>query len=221
MSTLLSRSPLALMALVMVLGACKPDPKSQPSQDAPAADKPADAASQKPADQAAQKPADGADQAKPGESGSVEAASEGGQWVKSDLYGAKFRVPEDWNVSIEADGITATDSDETTTLILVGSESEGMIQSAINDVKAKVKIKDAKFEKSGQVVLNGMPGQNVMGTAVLTKEDGMDQEIQFIAYNVKVGKKAVTMMIFSEAEMYEAKKEIIDGLAQTLTKTGP
>jgi hypothetical protein len=28
----------------------------------------------------------------------------------------------------------------------------------------------------------------------------------------------VTMMIFSEAEMYEAKKEIIEGLAQTLTK---
>ena len=46
----------------------------------------------------------------------------------------------------------------------------------------------------------------------------MDQEIQFIAYNVKIGKKAVTVMIFSEAEMYEAKKEIIDGIAQTLTK---
>ncbi len=150
--------------------------------------------------------------------GFVQPAEEGGQWVHSVSYGVKFRAPEDWVIKLEPDGITATDEDETTTVVLVGSESAGMIQSAINDIQKKVKIKDMQLEKSGDVVLNGLPGQSVRGTAVLTKADGMDQEIQFIAYNVQVGAKGASMMIFSEAEMYEAKKEIIEGLGNTLSK---
>lgn len=202
--------------LVATLGsACKPEqkaPEQPPATEnkAPEANK---AETQTPPTEA--KPTE---EAKPGETGTTAPAEGGGQWVTSNTYETKFRVPEDWKIDINDDGITATDADDTTTVVLVGSESEGMIQSAVNDVKKRVKIKDAKFEKSGQVVLNGLPAQNVTGTAVVTKEDGMDQEIQFIAYNVKVGKKAVTIMIFSEAEMYEAKKEIIDGIAQTLTK---
>ena len=124
-------------------------------------------------------------------------------------------------MNIEKDGVSATDSDETTTVVLVGSESVGMVQAAIQDVQKKVKIEDAKIENTKQVVVNGFAGQNVRGTAVLkaTEKDGIDQEIQFVAYNLRVNKDTVvTMMIFSEAEMYEAKKEIIEGLAQTLTK---
>lgn len=210
---------LATALILMTFGACKPeakapapeaDTKTAPTTETTPEVKPEDT---KPADPAAAdaKPAEG-------EYGHATAAEGGGKWITSTTYSAKFRVPEDWKIDITPDGITATDSDDTTTVVLVGSESEGMIQSAINDVKKKVVFKDAKFDKSGQVVLNGLPGQNVTGTAVITKEDGMDQEIQFIAYNVKIGKKAVTVMIFSEAEMYEAKKEIIDGIAQTLTK---
>lgn len=157
------------------------------------------------------------------EKATITPAEGGGKWVTSKTYPVKFRVPENWTVKIEDDGISAVDADESTTVILVGSESTGMIQGAINDVKKKVKIKDAKFDKSGNVVLNGLPGQNIFGTAVIEKkaEDGetIDEEIQFVAYNLKVGSKAVTLMIFSEATMYEAKKETIMGLAQTLTKS--
>lgn len=152
--------------------------------------------------------------------GTTEPAEGGGVWVKSAPYKIKFRVPEDWNVTIEEDGVSATDSDESTTVVVVGSDSHNMVQAAIQDVQKKVKIEDAKIESTTQTVLNGFAGQNVRGTAVLKKEDGIDQEIQFIAYNLRVDKDTVvTMMIFSEAEMYEAKKEIIEGLAKTLTKS--
>ncbi len=145
-------------------------------------------------------------------------APEGTQWVASTTYGVKFRVPDDWNIKKEEDGISATDSDDTTTVVLIGSKSTGTIQAALNDVKKKVQFKDAKLDKVTDTVLGGLPGQEVRGTAIIKKTD-LDQEIQFIAYNVRVGQKsAVTMMIFSEAEMYEAKKEIIEGLAKTLTK---
>lgn len=212
---------MTLLSVALVSSACKEEKKPAQEPNKPdatkEAEKPADA-DKKPAD-ADKKPADGDKKADADKGGSVEAAEGGGKWVKSAPYKVKFRVPEDWVIKIEDDGLSATDSDETTTVVLVGSDSHGMIQSAVADVQKKVKIKDAKFEKSDQVVLNGFPGQNVRGTAVLEKADGLDQEIQFIAYNVRVGKGAVTMMIFSEAEMYEAKKEIIEGLAKTLTKS--
>ncbi len=154
--------------------------------------------------------------------GKVEAAEGGGKWVVSSTYNVKFRVPEDWGVAIEEDGVSATDSDETTTVVLVGSESHNMIQSALQDVQKKVRFKDAKIDSTKQTVLNGFAGQNVRGTAVLTPEgeEAIDQEIQFIAYNIRINKDTVvTMMLFSEAEMYEAKKETIEGLAKTLTKS--
>lgn len=146
-------------------------------------------------------------------------AAEGGKWVKVRAYGVKIRVPEDWQVKLDKDGSTITDSDESTTIVIVGSKSAGMVQKALNDVKKRVSIKDMKLEKSDTTTLNGMPGQEIRGTAAVTKKDGTDQEIQFIAYNVQTGaESAATLMLFSEAEMYEAKREIIEGLVKTITK---
>jgi hypothetical protein len=161
---------------------------------------------------------------------------DGGQWVKSPTYGVEFLAPDEWEIKLEEDGISATDSDESTTVVLVGSKSQGMIQDALNNVKRKVEFKDAKLQDTKDDVINGLPAQTVRGTAVLVNEvpvapeDGskpdpenpktekMDQEIQFIAYNVQVGKGGVTMMIFSQAEMYEAKRETIEGIAKTLKR---
>lgn len=171
--------------------------------------------------------ADEKDEGEPGaegdaEGGEVEAAEGGGKWLKSTTYGVKFRIPEDWQVTIEKDGVSATDAEETTTAVLVGSKSHGMVQAAIQDVQEKVKLKDVQIQDTKQTVLNGFPGQHVRGAAVLERESegGIDQEIQFIAYNLKISEDTVvTMMIFSEAEWYEAKRETIEGLAKTLTKT--
>lgn len=146
-------------------------------------------------------------------------AAEGGKWVKVRAYGVKIRVPEDWTVKLDKDGSTITDSDESTTIVIVGSKSAGMVQKALNDVQKRVSIKDMKLEKSDATTLNGMPGQEIRGTAAVTKKDGTDQEIQFIAYNVQTGaESAATLMLFSEAEMYEAKREIIEGLVKTIAK---
>jgi hypothetical protein len=219
-----SSSRYALTAL-MILGlagsmACKNDkPAEKPAEVA--ADKPADKPAEPAADKPEDKPAEPVADKAAGETGVTENDGEGNTWVKSDLYGVKFRVPEDWKVKIDAEGISATDEDDTTTVILVGSESTGMIQGALNDIKKKVAFKDAKLDKTDMVVINGFAGQSVRGSAVIEKgnaEANADQEIQFIAYNVSVGKKAVTMMIFSEAEMYEAKKEIIEAIGKTITK---
>ena len=180
---------------------------------------------------------------KPDSHGTVEPGEDGGQWVKSTTYGVKFLVPDEWQIKIEPDGISATDSDESTTVVLVGSKSQGMIQDALNNVKRKVEFKDAKLQDTKDDIINGLPAQTVRGTAVLVNEvpvapeegaegdakdaakkpaeiktEKMDQEIQFIAYNVQVGKGGVTMMIFSQAEMYEAKREIIEGIAKTITR---
>lgn len=143
----------------------------------------------------------------------------GGQWVESKLYGVKFRIPEDWKVDIDEQGISANAPDATTTVILVGSDSDALINSAVTDIKKKVVVNDVNVEKAKAIVRDSMPGQAARGTGVIKKkvEDGeIDQEIQFMAYVVQKDKKAVTMMIFSEAEMYEAKKEIIEGISQTL-----
>lgn len=140
------------------------------------------------------------------------------QWVKSPTYGVKFRVPADWNVVNAEGGVSATAPDGTTTAVLVGTESESMIESAINEMKSNIQLKDMKLEKGGLTTINGMPGTRGTGSAVLVEDDG-DQEIQFIAYALRVGKHNITLMIFSQAEMYEAQKDIIDGIAQTLVKS--
>ncbi len=140
------------------------------------------------------------------------------QWVESPTYGVKFRVPSDWKVVTAEGGVSATAPDGTTTAVLVGTESESMIESAINEMKSNIQLKDMKLEKGGLTTVNGMPGTRGTGSAVLVEDDG-DQEIQFIAYALRVGKNNITLMIFSQAEMYEAQKDIIDGIAQTLVKS--
>lgn len=205
----------AAMAVLLMCSACKEDKPATP--DAPPAEVPAvEKEAEKPAE--IDKPVEEA----PTKGGREEVAKEGGKWVISNPYQVKFRVPEDWNVTIEDDGLSATDADETTTVVLIGSSSQGTIQTAVADVQKKVKIKDAKLQDTKDIMLNGFPAQTITGTAVFTKGEGaeaMDQEIQFIAYNVQVPKGVVTMMIFSDATMYEAKKETIDGLANTLVKS--
>lgn len=140
------------------------------------------------------------------------------QWVKSPDYGVRFRVPMDWKVVDAEGGVSATSPDGTTTAVLVGTESESMIESAINELKSQIELKDMKFEKGGLTTINGMPGTRGSGSAVLVEPDG-DQEIQFLAYVLRVGQHNITLMIFSQAEMYEAQKDIIDGIAQTLVKS--
>ncbi len=147
-----------------------------------------------------------------------EAEDSDSQWVKSSDYGVRFRVPADWSVTDAEGGVSATSPDGTTTAVLVGTESESMLESAINELKSKIELKDMKFEKGGLTTINGMPGTRGSGSAVLVEPDG-DQEIQFIAYVLRAGQHNITLMIFSQAEMYEAQKDIIDGIAQTLVKS--
>jgi hypothetical protein len=170
-----------------------------------------------------------ADEAKEGEE--AEKADEGaqeeeaaeeeqaGQWVESDTYGLKFRVPEDWKVVKDDEGVSATDPEGSTTVLLAGSKSQELAKSMLNDMRADLQFKDIKVEKTGPSTINGMPVFKGTGTGVLEKED-MDQEIQFLGYTIKrEGDQTATLFIFSEAEMYEAKKDIIHGVANTLVET--
>lgn len=146
-------------------------------------------------------------------------AEEAGQWVESDTYGLKFRVPEDWKVVEDDQGVSATDPEGSTTVLLAGSKSQELAKSMLNDMRADLQFKDIKVEKTGPSTINGMPVFKGTGTGVLEKED-MDQEIQFLGYTIKrEGDQTATLFIFSEAEMYEAKKDMIDGVAKTLVET--
>ena len=141
----------------------------------------------------------------------------GGQWVESKLYGLKFRVPDNWKVTKSEEGVSATDADGTTTVLLAGSESTNLGEQMLSDLSADVNFKEVNLEKSGLDTFNGIPGMRGSGTAVMEKKD-MDQEIQFLAYSFKLEDKTATMMIFSQAEMYEAKREMINGIADTVAK---
>ncbi len=148
-----------------------------------------------------------------------EEAEEGGQWVEAEAYELKFRVPDDWKVVKDDEGVSATDPDGTTTVFLAGSESEQLARSMFNDLRSDLKFDEVEIEKTGPTTINGIPAFEGQGTAVLEKEE-MDQEIQFLGYTIQQeGGGAATLFIFSEAEMYEAKKEQIHGIAQTLVET--
>ncbi len=203
---------LIIVSLALLAGAgCKPkkkaaDHKANSATTQKAADKKAD---EKKADE---KKADAkkADEAK---------QDEAGQWVESTTYGLKFRVPKDWKVVKDEQGVSATDPDGTTTVLLAGSKSQELAKSMLNDLRADLKFKDIKLEKTGPSTINGMPVFRGTGTGVLKKKD-MDQEIQFLGYTIKrPNDQTATLFIFSEAEMYEAKKDEINGIAQTLVET--
>lgn len=145
-------------------------------------------------------------------------ALEGGKWVESELYDVKIRVPENWELRIGDDAISATDPDGSTTAILAGSESETGLQEAMSQLRDDIQFKDVHFESNDLTTISGFAATRGRGDAVLVQEGEVDTEIQFLGYAVRVGSKNVTLMIFSEATMYEAKKDIIDGIAHTLVR---
>ena len=102
-------------------------------------------------------------------------------------------------------------------MLLVGTEGEGVLSTALESIKSEVQFKELKLEKDKQTIINGMPGHSAEGSAVLVKEDG-DQGIQFLMAAVQAGEKGVALMVFAEAEMYEARKEEVEGIPKTLQK---
>lgn len=158
----------------------------------------------------------GAPEAAPEAAAPEETEDEGGVWIDNDTYGVKFRVPEDWKVVVEAASTSVTSPDEAITILLIGTESGGgLLTGVINSLETELSFKDLKLESDKAVVLNGLPGQSGAGTAVQVLEEG-DQEIQFLMNAVQVGQKGVAMMVFAEAEMYEARLEEVEGIMQTL-----
>lgn len=142
-----------------------------------------------------------------------------GQWVESTTYALKFRVPEDWSVVTDEQGASATAPDGTTTVLLAGTKSQGLTTSMLNEIRADLKFRDLEIEKTGPAIINGMSVFRGQGSAVL-EDPGMDQEIQFLGYTIKRrNDQLATLFIFSQAEMYEAQKEMIHGIAQTLVET--
>ncbi len=145
-------------------------------------------------------------------------ALEGGQWVESELYDVKIRVPEDWEIARAEDAVSATDSDGSTTVILAGSESDQTLQNAVTQIRSDLEFKEVNFESNEITTINGFAATRGRGSAVLVQEGEIDEEIQFLGYALRVGAKNVTLMIFSEATMYEAKRDIIDGIAHTIPR---
>ncbi|AWV91071.1 hypothetical protein [Bradymonas sediminis] len=145
--------------------------------------------------------------------------AEAGQWIEVPTYELKLRVPEDWVVKQDDQGVSASSPDDTTMLLLVGSKSEGLTSTMLNELRPDLKFKELEVEKVAPAIINGMAVSHGQGTAVLVKSD-MDQEIQFLGYSIKrTGDQVATLFIFSQAEMYEAKKDEIQGIAQTLIET--
>ncbi len=142
---------------------------------------------------------------------------EAGQWVGNETYAVKFRVPSDWKVKAGTSSMSATSPDDTITVLLVGTEGEGVLSTALESIKKEVQFKDLKLERDSQTVVNGMPGHAAAGSAVLVQEEG-DQEIQFLMNAVQAGDKGVALMVFAEAEMYEARKEEVEGITKTLQR---
>lgn len=158
------------------------------------------------------------DAPKPPEPQTQQAAEEAaGKWVGNETYGVKFRVPSDWKVKETEKSLSATSPDDTITVLLVGTGSDGVLTTAVETIKSEVQFKDFKMEKDSQTVLNGMPGHAAQGSAVLVQEGG-DQEIQFIMNAVQAGDQGVALMVFAEAEMYEARREEVHGITRTLQR---
>src|SRR5690554_5879572 len=193
------RLPLRALSIALILGTSSMACESQPAEEAPAEETEQATA---PEDNAAES-AENTEEAAPSEEGVEEL--EGGQWVQSDLYAVRFRVPGEWDVRRTAEAVSATAPDGSTTVLLAGSESDSTIQAAINDLKTEVEFKDINFDNSGLTTINGLPGTRGTGSAVVVEEEG-DREIQFLGYAVRVGTNNVTLLIFSDAAMYEAQK---------------
>lgn len=145
-------------------------------------------------------------------------ALEGTQWLKADTYSVKVQVPEDWEITEHEDIVTADDTYASTTVVIGGSGADDTLQDAIDELKDELHFRDLEVESADPTTLGGLPAQEGIGTAVLIEED-LDTEIQLIGYALNLGDdNNVLLVIFSEATMYEAKRDIIDGIAQTITR---
>lgn len=142
---------------------------------------------------------------------------EGQQWMESDTYGIKLAVPDTWKIGEGEDVVSATDEHESTTVILGGTESESTLLAAINDLRHELTFKEVEVETGDVTQLAGIPAHWGEGTGVVEEED-LDTEIQFLGYLLRMDGESVIIMIFSEATMFEAKRDIIEGIAQTVTR---
>lgn len=144
---------------------------------------------------------------------------DGGNWVQAAKYGVKFRVPAEWKVSQTEDAVSATAEDGSITIIMVGTGSEAVFETAMASISQEVKFTEMKTEKSSMTVINGLAGFQGAGSAVLELESG-PQEFQFLGYALRVNQEnAVAVMVFAEAEMYEARKEELEGIIKTVQKS--
>lgn len=144
---------------------------------------------------------------------------DGGNWVEASKYGVKFRVPAEWKVTETDEAVSATAEDGSITIILVGTGSEAVFETAMASISQEVKFTEMKTEKSSMAVINGLAGFQGAGSAVLELESG-PQEFQFLGYALRVNQEnAIAVMVFAEAEMYEARKEELEGIIKTVQKS--
>lgn len=143
----------------------------------------------------------------------------GVQWLENDHYGVKVQIPEDWEISASDDVVSATDSTDSTTAIIGGSDADETLQNAIDNLKEEIEFSDVEVETSDPRTLGGFPAHEGVGSALMVREDDIDKEIQFLGYAINIGDdQNVVLMIFSEAGMYEAKRDTINGIANTISR---
>lgn len=146
-------------------------------------------------------------------------ALEGVQWLENDHYGVKVQVPADWEISQSDDVVSATDPTDSTTAIIGGSETDETLQNAIDGLKDEIEFSDVEVQTSDPKTLGGFPAHEGIGSALMVREDDIDQEIQFLGYAINIGdNENVVLMIFSEAAMYEAMRDTIHGIANTISR---
>lgn len=144
---------------------------------------------------------------------------EGAQWLEAQDYGIKVQVPDTWELAKAEEVVSANSDDDSTTVVIGGSDADETLQAAIDNLKDELSFTDVDIETSDPTTLGGYPAHEGIGSAVLVREDDIDEEIQFLGYAINTGNdENVVLMIFSEATMYEAKRDTIDGIAQTVSR---
>lgn len=146
-------------------------------------------------------------------------ALEGAQWMVAEMYNVQVQLPEGWEISETDDIVSANDPHGSTTVIIGGADAEHTLQEAIENLKDELQFTDVEIDTGEPTTLGGFPAHQGSGSAVLIREDDIDEEIQFLGYALNTGDdEQVLLTIFSEATMYEAKRDIINGIAQTVTQ---
>ena len=138
----------------------------------------------------------------------------------SELYKVQFTVPEGWTVEKSPTSISATSPDKKVVMIIAGSESQDLVEAALNDLKKNLKFKDLKIEKQGTTTINGLLGLRGEGDAVVVyeEEENREQDVHFVGFSSKVDSKAITALLFTDKETYEKHMAMIEGVLSTLDK---